>query len=288
MSYWTPSGSKILLDSSRVLTLPSGQVVGVALVVNTGANQVSLKVGGTLYTLPALSSVFAPFSNLSVFNSSDLTNVYAQPGYATDDSKISVISFDVLSLKPTMWLKMNEGSGSTLNDSSGNGNTGTLAGAVSWINGYLNFNGTTNIVTVPGLLGSPTKCTICAWGNSQTFGGFLARINQSPGIFGGQGTYFNGSSFPAIGTGVSKGSHHYTYVCDPANSLQALYVDGTLNATGTDANAISYNTGGSGNTEIGASGPVVANQFTGTIHDVLVIPTALTASQINSVRLATA
>jgi hypothetical protein len=202
-------------------------------------------------------------------------------------------AFSILSLAPLAWWKLDEGSGNTAQDSSGLGRHGTLVGSPSWGVGLLNFDGVDDGVVVTGTLGSPSAATLCAWANASDgwLAGTLARINDSVGITTGgaspQGIYFSGA-FPSINSGTIAGLHHVAYVCDPANSRQELYVDGVSVASGSSSGAISYATGGSGNTVIGANHNVSSSFFTGMMHDVLFFGSGLTTGQIAQVMAATA
>jgi hypothetical protein len=71
----------------------------------------------------------------------------------------------------------NEGSGTTVIDASGNGNTGTISGA-SWVTSgkygtALSFNGTNNWVTIPdnASLDLTTGMTVEAWVNPNSLSG---------------------------------------------------------------------------------------------------------------------
>jgi hypothetical protein len=64
---------------------------------------------------------------------------------------------------------LNEGTGTTVNDSSGNGNTGTISGA-TWVSqgkygAALNFDGTNDLVVIPGSasLNVSSAMTLAAW-----------------------------------------------------------------------------------------------------------------------------
>jgi hypothetical protein len=71
----------------------------------------------------------------------------------------------------TVWLKMDEGSGTIAHDTSEHGNNGTLVNSPTWVTGKkglcLNFNGSNSIVTLPSSLAASlfngTAFTVCAW-----------------------------------------------------------------------------------------------------------------------------
>jgi chitodextrinase len=107
----------------------------------------------------------------------------------------------------------NEGSGSTINDASGNGNSGTIVGTVSWsaqgkFGAALSFNGATRVdIPTSGLLNLTTAMTLSAW----------VRPSSTPTlwrdvIYKGNDNYFlmasSDNNAPAVG-GTWPGSHQY-------------------------------------------------------------------------------
>ena len=67
--------------------------------------------------------------------------------------------------------KLNETSGTSAADSSGNGRTGTVTGTSTWVAAVLNngfsFNGSTKIQAT-GLMGNPRNVSVAAWANLTT------------------------------------------------------------------------------------------------------------------------
>ena len=137
-----------------------------------------------------------------------------------------------------LW-KMNEGSGSVVNDSSGNGNTGTAQNldAPDWIangriNGSLNFSGdaTTEYVTVPhsASLDITGPVTVCAWVKATSF----TSTGEEDMILG------KGTSAPT--------AQYYLSTDDDASSTTKRIVFGWTNTAGTIAE--SYRSNGSINT----------------------------------------
>jgi hypothetical protein len=66
------------------------------------------------------------------------------------------------------WWKLDETSGTSAADSSGNGYTGTTSSSTNWTtsgmnNGALTFNGTTDYVSIPAGLSLGTTYTMSAW-----------------------------------------------------------------------------------------------------------------------------
>ena len=149
--------------------------------------------------------------------------------------------------------------GTTLSaaDSTSNGNTGTITGAVATaglMDGGGSFNSTNgDNVSVNGLFGSPTQATLEAWVNLSshgTSGGQVINVGQGLQIFvdspdgGGsiEGLYHNGgySQFAALATIQGQGWQHVAFTVNPSASSEVLYLNGIPVATGSVSNAIDY------------------------------------------------
>ena len=188
-----------------------------------------------------------------------------------------------------------EGAGATVADASGNGNTGTLAGA-TWtdsgkINGALSFNGTSSRVDVPNTtsLQLTTAMTLEAWVNPTTVTStwrdviykgrndyFLAATNSAgkpvgEGFIGGVITKAIGPSKLVIGT--------WTHLATSYDGTAIkLYVNGTLVGTKTAAGAIRTS---ANPLQIGGDS-IFGQYFTGKIDEVRIYNTALTQTQIQT------
>lgn len=204
----------------------------------------------------------------------------------------------VLALSPVLWLKFNDGSGTTPQDSSGNGNHGTFINTPSYVDGALDFTAADrDAVQVTGQLGEPAAITLMAWVDLDavdTGGAEIVSLNDVliRGDEVGPGTlacYFNTSGgYIQQDTAVTlagDGWHHIAFVCAPAIPRQEIYVDGVSVASAELAGAIVYN---GGNTTIGRHPSDANYDFDGRIHDVLVFPYALSAEEIAAVMAATA
>ena len=84
------------------------------------------------------------------------------------------------------WWQFSDGQGTSISDSSGENNTGTLYGPVSWVPGKtnyaLNFNGNTNYVSlgnsISGISDGADAFSFAAWinpTNSPLYGGFFSK-----------------------------------------------------------------------------------------------------------------
>jgi Concanavalin A-like lectin/glucanases superfamily len=189
-----------------------------------------------------------------------------------------------------------EGAGTTVADASGNGNTGTLAGA-TWtgsgkFNGALSFNGTSSRVDVPNAasLQLSTAMTLEAWVNPTTITSkwrdviYKGRDNYfleasstnagkpvGAGIIGGVSTKAFGTA--ALATGAWT---HLATTYDGAalkfyvngNLVRTTAVTGTL---ATSANPL----------QIGGDS-IFGQYFAGTIDEIRIYNTALTQTQIQT------
>jgi hypothetical protein len=148
---------------------------------------------------------------------------------------------------PVASWRFDEGSGISASDSSGNGNSGTLQGGVSWVTGKRNwallFDGSTGVVRVPTSASlEPQAMSVSAWvrrsGSPGQFRyvlgkGSLACISASYGLYSGPGgglAFYvaDGPDFarsPEAGTAVWDGEwHHVAGTFDGA--FIRLFVDG--------------------------------------------------------------
>ena len=147
--------------------------------------------------------------------------------------------------------KLDEGSGTTAQDSSGNGHDGTLNGNPLWVAGYLDgalefdgFGDTLNFATGPSLSGT-TDFSVAAWiKTSATANGVV--IQQRNGGWNGEyrlrvnGTgvlnfmvYGGGSQFDDLTTTrtVNDGNWHHVMAVRQGGRGY-IYIDGSLEASG--------------------------------------------------------
>lgn len=191
--------------------------------------------------------------------------------------------------------QLNESSGTSAADSSGNGRTGTVTGTTSWVSAMCNngfsFNGSTKI-QASGLMGNPANLTLMAWANLTTADsagsdiislGDCAHLRLDEGGTTMRGIIYNGSAWVSVNLSQSfagTGWHHFAFTFDDAANSLRLYIDGQLAATASTNSSISYSGQGS-NTVIGRHGNGATNRdFTGIIDDVRVYNYALSAADI--------
>ena len=221
------------------------------------------------------------------------------------DSTTFTSNFNILLWKMLLWAsgfdgkleaqwKLNETSGTSASDSSGNSRTGTVTGTASWVAAVLNngfsFSGATKIQAT-GLMGSPRSISVAAWANLTTpdSGGaevisigdhFLLRLDESGST---SVKYYNGTTWVVLSvsqTFAGTGWHHFAATFDdPHNSLK-LYIDGELAATSTTTSSISY-AGLGANTVIGRQGNAgTTNDFTGQIDEVRVYSYVISSTEV--------
>lgn len=198
--------------------------------------------------------------------------------------------------------RLDDTAGSTALDATGNGNTGSVEGAVSVagrVGSALRFDGVDDVVRVPATLSlQPAQVSVEAW----------VRRDGSPGIYrhivakgatdcvassyalytgpdGGLAFYIsNGQKFtlsPDAGAGIWDGNwHRATGTFD--GSTVRLYVDGREVGSGSPTSlAIRYDRATSTDLTIGAyKGSCADHDFSGDIDEVKVWNGALAASEI--------
>lgn len=190
--------------------------------------------------------------------------------------------------------KLNETSGTSASDSSGNSKTGTVTGTASWVSAVLNngfsFNGATKIQAT-GLMGNPRNVSVAAWANlttTDTTGAevislgdhFVLRLDDSGST---KAIFYNGSSYITASvsqTFAGTGWHHFAAVFDDGHGTLKLYIDGALAATTSTTSSVSWSGLGT-NTVIGRNGNgATASDFTGTLDEVRVYSYAISSTEV--------
>lgn len=198
-----------------------------------------------------------------------------------------------------LWL-MNEGTGTTIADLSGNENMGTLAADVSWVPGKygtaLDFDGTGDYVDVgqDSSLKMTTACTVCAWVKSDvTVSGernIVREQTTGKGYALGAGWtankfrfYLNAGGWTSSGdsiTNIVAGTEYFvcgTYDKNAGSNQVKLWVNGINENSGTDTDSISWL---SNNILIGAYNPASGAGWNGKISHVVIFNRALSAEEI--------
>jgi hypothetical protein len=209
-----------------------------------------------------------------------------------------------------------EGSGTTTADASGNGNTGSLFGGYSWIDGYegdaLQFDGTAG---TPGSGGTAVQAPFGTWfasNNTMSVSAWVyVNANTNGPVFGvssvpGGGTWnmpflsVNGTTVygwiwqvngnnPLSTTVTANAWHHLAITYDPSGSgTEIFYVDGASVATGTGA----FLPAGAGTTDYfttniaGARPTGVNSSLMGRIDEARAYNRVLTPAEITSLSTA--
>jgi hypothetical protein len=216
-----------------------------------------------------------------------------------------------------LWI-LDAGSGTSIADSSGTGNNGTLMGDAAWLNttnpAVLSFDGGSGTVQVPdsASLEPSASVSVAAWVEGAASPGTYAYIvgkgamscdTASYGLYSGAngGLQFyvtdnQGGSYylsPDAGTGVWNGQWHLVVGTYDGSDLN-LYVDGVLVGSGTPhTGPLEYGLPDSDDLDIGdypgfaaindGKDPGCATKdFTGLIGEAAVWNTALTPAQITA------
>lgn len=203
--------------------------------------------------------------------------------------------------------KLNEGSGTKVADSSGNGNNGVLSGGVSWVPGVfdssgLGFDGTGEVkVNDNNALEPASSVTVSAWvrsaGSPGTFRYVVAKgangcIAASYGLYSGPGgglefyvSKGRGSTFarsPDAGVTVWDGQWHLAVGTYDGSTIR-LYIDGNQVGSGTAwSGSLEYLLPNSNDFYIGSYPGCSDHTFVGDIDDVMVWGRALAVSDIQA------
>jgi hypothetical protein len=180
--------------------------------------------------------------------------------------------------------KLDETSGTTAADATGNGHTGTVTGTANWTsavrkNGF-SFNGSTKI-QASGLLNNPRNITVAAWVDltaADSNGAevislgdhFVLRLDTGSGT---QLLFYNGSTWTTLTlsqTFSGTGWHHLAGVFDDDELANSMTTSSSINYSGLGSNTVIGRHGNSATTV----------DFTGTIDDVRVYNYALSADEI--------
>ena len=215
------------------------------------------------------------------------------------------------------WL-FEEGSGTTTNDGSGNGNTGILVGA-TWVadrhgtSTALHFNGTSQFVQVAdsSSLKITGAITIAAWvkpetvrlqavvkkavtsgsrtdGYELTLDGTNGGCTTNPCGFGRFNEKASGELFRIDASTTYSTTNPwslYAVTYDPADNTLRMYRNGVLSSTNTPASPLTIVTNnlylGIG-AQLSGTGPTATYLFKGSLDDILIFNRALSATEISA------
>ena len=189
---------------------------------------------------------------------------------------------------PVAYWNMEEGSGTTANDTSGNGYTGTITGS-TWTSGKigkaLNFSDTNDKVQMASPVISGTgDFTLEAWINRSATGSVDSVISNYGGSPCASGIEFyiaGDKTITYVGSGVTgattiSANTWYHVATTRSNGLVKIYVNGKEDASGTLAGSI----GASCNLAIGNGPNYTSEKFEGKIDQAQVYNYARTPDQI--------
>lgn len=164
-----------------------------------------------------------------------------------------------------MHLPLDEGTGTTPQDATANNHDGVFSGTPTWVAGHIGpgavlFDAGTDLITVSGLLTSPTAATLMSefklstapstYGDIISMGDYLILR-----LFGGQvtGTFHNGSSWVGLSTSWTADTAWHSLTFAYKSGEQTLYLDGQLVAVAFATGTPTY-TGLGSDTIIGMHG----------------------------------
>jgi hypothetical protein len=261
-----------------------------------------------------LTSVTQPGKGTVTFNSSGgITYTANATATGTDsftytmsdgagDTATATVNVTVLGM--IAYYKFDEGAGTTTADATGDGYTGTVNNA-TWTTGItgtsaddgLLFNGTSSDVTFttsPSLSGT-TNFTVGAWVRTTattagvivqqrdaTGSGYVGEYQLSVGASGTVSFYIYGSAYQfqlTTTTKVNDGKWHQITAMRNG-STGTIYIDGVSSATSTGT---IQSLSGTIAVAIGEDIRTPGSYFNGTIDDVMIYNTAITASQLAAI-----
>jgi PKD repeat protein len=209
----------------------------------------------------------------------------------------------VLADGPVSYWRLGDATGTTAADSAGS-NTGSVRSGVTFgVPGALigdpdasmGFNGTSGYVSVPSSAGlNPTgDLTVEAWAKPGALDGMTRALIHKGGTSGypsyqyrigltsgnlWRGTVYVGSNNLTVTAPGTPSTVAWTHiVMSRSGSTLKLYVNGTAVATATASGALNTSTG---MLAIGRTGAVSVDYFKGSVDEVAVYPTALSATRI--------
>ncbi|GHJ47278.1 hypothetical protein Cs7R123_46200 [Catellatospora sp. TT07R-123] len=220
---------------------------------------------------------------------------YAESLFDPAGRQIASTTYTSTGLTPVAWWKLDETSGTTAADASGN--SPATATAVTWASGKASFNGTSSWIGSTGpLMDTTASFTVSAWVNladksvdrvvaattSVDSGAMNIRYQKSsdrwvfqmPSVSAAPQTFYTATSTSVPATGVDT---HLTAVYDGPAKQMKLYVNGSLQAT--VSNVVAFNDHLS-DFRIGRSR---GGYFSGSIDDVRVFTKALASTDVSAV-----
>jgi hypothetical protein len=204
------------------------------------------------------------------------------------------LTFTTTIAGPQAYYAFDEGSGTIANDSSGNGNNGTIndaAWATGKNSGALSFNGTNSYVSLSKILPSLSEFTASAWVNVNNLtairgifssggrngNGFRFRININGSVWmlmAGGGTF--DTLFTSAGV-IQTGVFYHISVTGKSGQYMRIYVNGVLVREKTTTQTVGAPTAVG---YIGTSWNTSSELMNGTIDDVRIYDRVLSSQEV--------
>ena len=290
----SPTATSIAISPSNATIAPNAQeqfsVAGNDQFGNAIAtSSVAWSVGGGIGTINS--------SGLFVAGSAQLIgSVTATLGTVSSSATVNVTALPA----PSAWYRFNEGSGTTLHDSSGNGYNGTISSSgATWTTGVPGSGGALALSSGSVNLGSPTglnitgDITLSAWIDPKSTSssgyqdvvdrGYTTSPDAEDFLRIGYGDYqigsWNGTDYMAQAAVPTSDLNTWVQLVGVYNGTNwLLYRDGALlSSTASTVGAVAV----SANWTIGSSGVLTDTRyFSGSVGDVRIYNSALSASQV--------
>jgi YD repeat-containing protein len=199
---------------------------------------------------------------------------------------------------PTGWWPLNQTSGTTAADATGNGNTAGVSGGVTWSGGAASLDGTSGLLTNGPVLSTTSSFSVSAWVNLTSTSTFYTAVSQTGVNMGSFYLQYSKSAnawafvrTASDSTSAAQASAkaatpptlntwtHLVGVFDSSTNAMTLYVNGSVAGTGTATTPWS----GAGPLAIGGTKPTglaASNFFAGSIGNVQVYPRVLSAGEV--------
>lgn len=204
------------------------------------------------------------------------------------------------------WWKLNEGSGTSAVDSSGQGNTGTLTNGPTWVSGKraqaVSFDGSDDYIQLPAqLIAIGNTFTFTAWiyftgslttrytvfGQENAASAFMFEVGQGPGSAGtGRvGSLYSGQVDADSVSGVLLVNTwtHIAYTKNGTGATSTIYINGRSVGLATNIGLTYSNS--SGTKAIGRRS-AASQVFSGSIDDVRLYNRVLTETEIKAIYMA--
>lgn len=201
------------------------------------------------------------------------------------------------------WWKLDEGSGVTTSDSSGQGNTGTLTNGPTWVsgkrNGGISFDASDDYIALPAqLIAIGNTFTFTAWiyfsgslttrytvfGQENAVNAFMFEVGQGPASAGSGrvGSLYTGQVDveSVSGTLTQNVWTHIAYIKNGAGATSSIYVNG-VSVSLTNHVGLTYSNS-SGAKAIGRRA-AASQLFSGSIDDVRLYNRVLTETEIKAI-----